>query len=69
MCLAAVAKRKMVTICHLSSSSRHLKKFKEQAGKAAVSQLSPQALEEKKSWPLSSMHMAQYGGKSINTYM
>ena len=36
MCLAAVAQRKMVTICHLSSSSRHLKKV-QRAGRQSSS--------------------------------
>ena len=36
MCLAAVAQRKLVTICHLSSSSRHLKKV-QRAGRQSSS--------------------------------
>ena len=36
MCLAAVAQRKLVTICHLSSSSRHFKKV-QRAGRQSSS--------------------------------
>ena len=68
MCLAAVAQRKMVTICHLSSSSRHLKKVQRAGRQSSSFTVESSGVTRKKSWPLSSMHMAQYGGKSINTY-